>query len=560
MSPSRWLSGLLLASAVGVRSLPAQAPTSVVLTPTELFEKVSPCVVKIVAKDEDGRPVGTGSGFVISAELQADADTTFRRLIVTNQHVIRAAARATVDPPFVPPSSSSFYEENHLCDRVNDVAVEDDRADLAVLAAFGWKVPALPLAEDTLPSIGTQVFVISSPEGLKNTLSEGIVSGYRELDRGERLIQITAPVSEGSSGGPVLTSDGKVIGVVVASHREGQNLNFAVPVSALRRVLRIAPTHRPLWKGTSITDEEDDAFVRLVFRACDDACPDHDYSTCEERVRAKEESGDQLALLVKAHRQYNKGNPGYCDALPTLKLAVQARACDYEYLAYFYLGKLMSDFCGPCIVQKKSYGSDEMRAQCYDPAIPLLKKSTQLNPKFSPSFARVADMYLETERYPEALVAAEFLVALVPNCWEAYLLRGKAFAKLRRVADSDEDFATAARLRSNWFDLYAQVARTYSHFEHRKAVDAAARALSLPLPTDEKELELRQQNRLYLWYTSGLNYELLGDLDNAARAFEQAHQLSPGRYRQADIEQRIARCRAGLPGDGQGSFDYIVPK
>src|SRR5262249_16479607 len=84
--------------------------------------------------------------------------------------------------------------------------------------------------------IGDQVFVIGNPLGLEGTLSQGIVSALRKLDQNS-LIQITAPISSGSSGGPVLSIDGKVIGVAVATFVRGQNLNFAIPSSYLAKLM-----------------------------------------------------------------------------------------------------------------------------------------------------------------------------------------------------------------------------------------------------------------------------------------------------------------------------------
>ena len=559
----------------------AQAPTSAVLTPSELFEKVSPCVVKIVAKDEDGRPIGTGSGFVISPNPEAVSDYGLEGWIVTNHHVVRAAVSAAIEislrRPDLPQDPNGNVVSVEKLFSVEKVAAEDKRNDLAVLALLGDGVPILTLGADTVPPIGTRVFVISSPEGLKNTLSEGLISGFREQENGEQWIQITAPISPGSSGGPVLTADGKVIGVVVASHEEGQNLNFAVPVSAIRRLLAAPAERRPIWKGTSIREEENEALRlarwRLRYQLCGaDKIRDGEQQLaimfgieCDAKVREKAESGDQLALLVQARDEYQLDSPKDCVALATLKRAIEAKTSEWAYLAYYSLGKLMStwDFCGSCILQKKSYGWDEIRAQCQDPAIPLLKKSTELHPKFSPSFAQLADTYLKTERYPEALVAAEFLVALVPNCWKAYLLRGQGFAHLGRIAAADEDFAGAEKLRPNWFDLQQQIYETYSASdirEYRKAVAASARALALPLPTDEKELKTRQQERLFLWYNTGFDYERLSDLNNAARAYEEAHRLSPGRVRPSDIQERIARCRAGLPGDGKRHDKLVLPE
>jgi tetratricopeptide (TPR) repeat protein len=83
---------------------------------------------------------------------------------------------------------------------------------------------------------GETIFAIGNPEGLEKTISTGIVGALREYD-GRKLIQITAPISHGSSGGPVLNAVGEVVGVTVAMLEGGQNLNFAVPTEILRELM-----------------------------------------------------------------------------------------------------------------------------------------------------------------------------------------------------------------------------------------------------------------------------------------------------------------------------------
>ena len=101
--------------------------------------------------------------------------------------------------------------------------------DLAILPRLGTRSTQLRMAA-TLPRVGERVVVIGAPEGLTNTVSDGLVSAIRTID-GRTLLQISAPISPGSSGGPVLNEKGEVMGVSVSILREGQNLNFAVPLA-----------------------------------------------------------------------------------------------------------------------------------------------------------------------------------------------------------------------------------------------------------------------------------------------------------------------------------------
>jgi hypothetical protein len=93
--------------------------------------------------------------------------------------------------------------------------------------------------------IGSEVYAIGNPEGLEGTFSEGIVSGVRNFED-DAILQVTAPISSGSSGGPVLNSRGKVIGIATATFAKGQNLNFAVPAKYVMNLTAEGRTLEPL--------------------------------------------------------------------------------------------------------------------------------------------------------------------------------------------------------------------------------------------------------------------------------------------------------------------------
>src|SRR5690606_5438161 len=117
-----------------------------------------------------------------------------------------------------------------------DVELLDNTTDLAVLRA-STELEATPLAlSSSAPDVGSQIFAIGNPQGLERTISEGIISGRRTV-RGGEVLQITAPISPGSSGGPVVDASGAVVGVTVAYLEGGQNLNFAIPTERLLSLL-----------------------------------------------------------------------------------------------------------------------------------------------------------------------------------------------------------------------------------------------------------------------------------------------------------------------------------
>jgi len=123
---------------------------------------------------------------------------------------------------------------------ISHVLQIDERSDLALLGiydAFNVPIPSLQLDGRADLSVGETIYAFGNPEGLTGTMSPGIVSAGLRNTRDRNLLQISAPISSGSSGGPVVDSRGQVVGVALGSLKEGQNLNFAVHASTVRLFL-----------------------------------------------------------------------------------------------------------------------------------------------------------------------------------------------------------------------------------------------------------------------------------------------------------------------------------
>jgi hypothetical protein len=133
----------------------------------------------------------------------------------------------------------------------------DTRRDLILLQIPVAEVSALKIADDRDVQVGDAVYAIGNPLGLRGTFSNGLVSGKR-IEDGVTYLQITAPISEGSSGGPVLSDRGEVIGVATAFYADGQNLNMAIPARHASGMLALAtsPTRFELVAGEIKTEEQ----------------------------------------------------------------------------------------------------------------------------------------------------------------------------------------------------------------------------------------------------------------------------------------------------------------
>ena len=175
----------------------------------EIAKKAFASTVLIMIEDADGEIV-QGSGFVLREHT-----------IVTNMHVIEGAYRGYVK-----------QIDNDTKHKLEAILQADNSHDLAVLSVPSLPAPALPIGDSTRLAVGDTVYAVGNPQGLEGTFSQGIVSSIRHIDSGT-LLQITAPISHGSSGGPILNDRGEVVGVAVATWKDGQNLNFAIPASYL---------------------------------------------------------------------------------------------------------------------------------------------------------------------------------------------------------------------------------------------------------------------------------------------------------------------------------------
>jgi len=196
-----------------------------------IAKQTRPAVYLLVLQDEDGNTIGAGTGFSISSE----------GLLVTNQHVIAKA------------HSIIAKAENGGLFPITRILATDMRNDLALLEIKAKGLPFLSLAPDGSAEAGTRIAVVGSPLGLEGTLTEGIVSARRHLPKEKRdVLQISAPISQGSSGSPVLDAQGHVIGVASFLLQDGQSLNFASPSEKLRSLLTKTGQSTPPVSGKSV--------------------------------------------------------------------------------------------------------------------------------------------------------------------------------------------------------------------------------------------------------------------------------------------------------------------
>ena len=193
------------------------------LSAKQIASKAMPSVVTLFMHDANQQPLRIGSGFFVKEST-----------IATNLHVVENASGGY----------AKLVGQDKKA-KIEGICAQDADNDLVLLKVSDLGGSPLEVAAGRAAEVGDKVYVIGSPLGLEGSLSEGIVSGVRSLE-GVTLYQITAPISPGNSGGPVLGANGAVLGVAVATLREGQNLNFAIPAKYVAHCLAKAGASAPL--------------------------------------------------------------------------------------------------------------------------------------------------------------------------------------------------------------------------------------------------------------------------------------------------------------------------
>jgi S1-C subfamily serine protease len=213
---------------------PTVPPQPQKLTTAQIADRATPSVVVVENFNEDGEKAGQGSGYVFSGD----------GTIITNYHVVRGARSLNVKVPGREPyrvDSILGYEIDH---------------DVAAVQVSGASLPALSTETIEEPKVGDRVVAIGAPLGLESTVSEGIVSAIRDAGT-MHIIQTTASISPGSSGGPLLNDFGRVIGLTTSTVLNGQSINFVVSARHVSQLLsrKQRLSLQEMLRQTQVTDQ-----------------------------------------------------------------------------------------------------------------------------------------------------------------------------------------------------------------------------------------------------------------------------------------------------------------
>ena len=408
------------------------------------IEKAMASTVLLVMNDRKNNPISMGSGFFVQPDI-----------IATNYHVIEGAAHGTVKPVRIP--------TKYTIDGILAVDKDNDLALLKVSASSGIK--SLPLINDSgTVRIGKIVFVVGNPNGLEGTLSNGIISNLPTLEPNKKRLLMTAPISPGSSGGPVLNREGEVIGVAVGSYQAmgAQNLNLAIPSNYLKELLNQSRSVTPLLeqnqsisaetyylRGNEKFKQGDYAGAILDWDEAIQLKPDF-AEAYNNRGLAKHELGDSFSALadyenairLKPELSVVYNNRGLAKgALGELHAAV----ADYDIAI-----QLKND--DAVVYKNRGYTKDKLGEK--EAALADYNIAIQLKPNFAEAYndrGYTKDKLGEKEA---ALADYNIAIQLKPNFAEAYNNRGFAKYELGDSFSALADYENAIRLKPDFPHIY----------------------------------------------------------------------------------------------------------
>jgi len=474
---------------------------------TALIKEVSPSVVLVITYDEEGEELSGGSGFFISE----DGD------VITNRHVIQGAYYAEVKT-----ADEKVYD-------VKEVLAEDKEGDLIRLSVDIPRDAVHVLGiSDSLPEVGERVIVVGNPLGLEQTVSDGIVSAVREIPAFGNIIQITAPISSGSSGSPVVNMKGKAIGVASFQMVEGQNLNFAIPGERVAELTSgkgqtfaerkaaiteewVSSAEGLYWKGVQLVWAEDYQKALFYFKEAVKKNPSY-----VEAYFAIGYCKGELALYseaIDAYKQAIRINPDDVDAYFNLGLtygnleryheAIEAykqaiRIDPYHAKAHHNLGVI--------------YGNLGL----YSEAIEAYKQAIRIDPDYAKAFYSLGWAYSELGLYSEAIEAYKQAISINPDYAEAHYNLGWAYSELGLYSEAIEAYKQAISINPHSAKAHYNLGWAYSELGlYSEAIETYKQAIRI------------DHDYAAAYYNLGLAYAKLGRYSEAIEAYKQAIRIDP---------------------------------
>jgi tetratricopeptide (TPR) repeat protein len=431
-----------------------------------LIKKVEPGIVVIFTYDREGKTLGQGSGFFINKEGD----------VITNYHVLQNASRAEIiilDGGKYP---------------VKKILAEDKEGDLLRVSVDIPEDRVRPLlVAQTLPEVGERIIVIGTPLGLDKTVSDGIVSAVREIPQIGKIIQVTAPISLGSSGSPVVDMKGRVIGIATFFVRAGQNLNFAVPGERIARLTT--------GEGKSLAEREESRIRDWMASA-------EGFYAAGLRFLWIEDCERALPYFIETTRRDPKRADafyriGYCMA----KLGQNKEAVESYKQALHIKPQDANIHNNLCV----AYG----KLGRFEEAVKSCEQAIQLKPDLAEAHNNLGWSYHRLARYAEAIQSSKQAIRLMPDFAMAHYNLGNQYFALKKYEEAAESYKQAIRIQFDFAEGHMNLGAAYNQMgRFEEAISSYKLAIGLKPILAEAHLNL------------GMTFLKIGDRTSAIEEYK----------------------------------------
>jgi tetratricopeptide (TPR) repeat protein len=434
-----------------------------------IFKENSKAVVVIYAYDKEDKRIAQGSGFIVRDD----------GAIVTNYHVISNAKDIKVKV-----GDKLFKVEGFLH--------TDKENDIVILKVESKKLPVVKIGDVDKAEIGEKVYVIGSPRGLENTISDGILSGIREITPERKMLQITAPISAGSSGGPVFNKHGEVIGIATSLIENAQNLNFAMPVNLIKDNIDRA-------KVIAFKDAETDDYKKTS---------EYWFNLGIAYVDSR-----MFSKSIEAYKQAIRIKPGFAVAYNNLGVNYEVLGMKKEAIeAYKQAIRIKPDFAGAHDNLGAAYANSGM----YKEAIEAFKQAIRIKPDDAEFHNDLGTAYAKSGMYREAIEAYKQAIRIKPDFAEAHFNLGFTYGELGMRKEAIEAYKQSIRIKPDYAEPHNNLGTAYANSGmYKEAIEAYKQSIRIKPDYAEAHNNL------------GTAYVDSGMYKEAIEAFKQAIRIKP---------------------------------
>jgi tetratricopeptide (TPR) repeat protein len=469
------------------------------LSAREIFKRVSPSVMIVESLDAKGSIATFGSGVVVASGN-----------VITNRHVIE--------------NGVSFRVEHAGKGWPAKLVGVDPDHDLAELSVAGLDAPSVRVRDSSTLAVGENVYAIGAPEGLELTISEGLISGLRDFDNG-RVIQTSAAISPGSSGGGLFDTQGRLVGITTFYLKEGQSLNFALPAE-----WTLALTKQPA-KPVPAATESSPIFQRLgwfelgytLAKAGKYTEAAHAFQEAARLKPDDEHAWLNLGIIYTQLKQYDKAmnaeenairlKPDDTDAWKILGAAYRSLAqYDKAISADQKAISLKPDDTFAWIELGYAYDALEQ----YEKEATAFEEAIKLKPSLVEAWINLGIAYEALGQYDKAISAEQEVLRLRPNSTPARVNLAGIYGKQRRYQEEVEVSREAIRLEPHLAQAWATLGQGYSGL---RQYDAAV--------TSEREAIRLKPSFASAWYLLGLALKAKGEQTEVIKVYEKLKALDP---------------------------------